>query len=139
MELVTVKTFNTELDARIFMVRLEGEGIECFLFDDNIVGVNPLFNIAVGGVKLKVKQTDVALVHEIIEDIQSSPYTDENGETICCPHCGSTDVMNNFASLSNFKNILALFTTFVFSLFPIYRNTVFRCNQCATEFKTKVR
>ena len=139
MELVTVKTFNTELDARIFMLRLEGEGIECFLFDDNIVGVNPLFNIAVGGVKIKVKQTDVTLVQEIIQDIQLSPYTDEKGEMICCPNCGSIDIMNDVATLSNFKNILAMFTAFVFSVFPIYRNTVFRCNQCATEFKTKVR
>ena len=52
MELITVKVFDSGIEAHILKARLESENIPCFIFDENIVTLNPLFNFAVGGIKL---------------------------------------------------------------------------------------
>lgn len=54
MELITLKTFDNSIEAHLMKSKLKSENIVCFLFDENIVGLNPVYNIAVGGIKLKV-------------------------------------------------------------------------------------
>ena len=46
--------------------KLESEGISCFLFDENIVNLNPLYNMAVGGIKLKINRNDITAATEIL-------------------------------------------------------------------------
>lgn len=61
MDLVTIAVFNTSVDAHLAMGRLEADGIECFLKDDNTIQINPLYNIALGGIKLQVVDADVEI------------------------------------------------------------------------------
>ncbi len=58
MQFKTLKTFDTAIEAYILKNRLEGEGISCFILDENIVTLNPLFNFAVGGIRLQVDEKD---------------------------------------------------------------------------------
>lgn len=54
MKLVVIKSFNDVLSAHLTKSMLESEGVLCFLQNEHIMGVNPFYNYAVGGVKLAV-------------------------------------------------------------------------------------
>jgi DNA-directed RNA polymerase subunit RPC12/RpoP len=137
MEHVTIKTFNNAIEAHILKNRLESEGITCFIRDENIVTVNPLYNYAVGGIKLDVQETDVERAIKILAEIEDAPFTDEADEVILCPKCGSDDLYANFTSMKDAKGILAAIAAFFFAVFPIYYKSVYRCKNCGHEFKKK--
>ena len=137
MELITIKTFDNAIEAHILKSRLESEGINCCLFDENIVSLNPLYNITVGGIKLKINKVDFEKTQEIIAEIDNTPLTNENDELIKCPNCESTDLYTGFKSMKGLKGILSVITSFLFMVFPIYFKTVYKCKNCGTEFKNE--
>ena len=47
------------MDAHLLLTRLESEGLECWLQDENTVTIYPVWTNAVGGIKLLVKKEDV--------------------------------------------------------------------------------
>lgn len=57
-EVVTIATFDNQIDAFVAMGRLEAEGIQATLADMHIVQMDVLYNIAVGGIKLQVHAAD---------------------------------------------------------------------------------
>jgi hypothetical protein len=85
---ITIRIFNLPIDAAVIRAKLEAEGIECFLENEIITQVNPLFSNAVGGVKLKVKESDVKDAIEILKE--GGYYSEE-----IPPH--------NFISNDNFR------------------------------------
>ena len=54
-ETVVLKVFSDSLAAGLAKSKLEEEGIECFLVEENVMGLNPL-----GGVELKIFSKDMA-------------------------------------------------------------------------------
>ena len=137
MELITVKVFDSGIEAHILKARLESEDIPCFIFDENIVTLNPLFNFAVGGIKLKVSRQNAERALSIIHEIEATPYVDENETSISCPKCASTDLMNDFKSMKSAGGVISAITSFFFFVFPIYYKSVYKCRACDTEFKVK--
>lgn len=57
-EIITLEAFFDPILAHIIKGRLEASGIPCFLADDVMIGVNPFYNAALGGVKLKIFARD---------------------------------------------------------------------------------
>jgi hypothetical protein len=137
MELVTLKVFDNAIDAHILKCKLESEDIACFIFDEHLVTMNPLYNLAVGGIKLKINLHDVARAKSIIREIENLPYTNNQEEIICCPKCASEDLYSNFKSIKNFKGIMASLISFFFIVFPIYYKSVYKCKKCNFEFTVK--
>ena len=135
MELITLKTFDNSIDAHILKARLENEGIDCYLFDENIVSLNPLYNITVGGIKLKINETNLCKAQEIILEIENTPLTNQKEEVIHCPNCHSTNLYLNHRSMKGISGILSAILAFILSIFPIYFKTVYRCKDCNFEFK----
>jgi hypothetical protein len=80
MELKTIYTSNIPVECYIIKGRLESEGLDCFIFDDNIIWVNPFRAVAVGGVKLKVPVDQVELAEMIMSFIEQDKLMDEHGE-----------------------------------------------------------
>lgn len=78
--LETIFSSNIPVDCHILKGRLETEGIDCFIFDENIVWVHPFKAVAVGAVKLKVPVEETQKANEIIDLIQSGELIDENGK-----------------------------------------------------------
>jgi len=68
-KLITVKTFTYPLDLAVVRGRLESEGIRCFVQDEMMAQVNPFYSNAIGGVKLQVRESDVARAVEILEEV----------------------------------------------------------------------
>ncbi len=95
--LIVIATFSQPMEAHLTKARLESEGVECFLDDELTVTTNWLLSNAIGGVKLKVKESDVEKAAEILQqepvDIDSIEF-DEDMETdedrLQCPKCNSS-------------------------------------------------
>lgn len=66
MNLLTVAVFDTMPDAHIALGRLQVEGIEAWLKDENLVQTDWLYAIAVGGIKLQVVAENAALAKQIL-------------------------------------------------------------------------
>lgn len=65
MSFITIRTFDRAIDAHLLKSKLESEGIECFLFDEHVISINPLYGIATGGIKLCVMAEDAERANRI--------------------------------------------------------------------------
>ena len=54
---VTVATFLNPVQADFARSILEMEGIECWLIDETLGNVAPFYSLAIGGVKLQVRES----------------------------------------------------------------------------------
>ena len=139
MSLITAKTFDNPIDAHLLRSKLENEGIQCFLFDENIVGINPLYNVTVGGIKLKILEEDVEKVKAILSEMEGRPFTDEEDKEIACPNCNSTAVISGLRSMKGFRGVLSAIASLLLTLYPFYYKSVYKCKACGREFKAESR
>ncbi len=65
--MITIATFDTLPDAYIALGRLQAEGIDCRLADEHLVQMDWLYSIAVGGIKLQVREQDAERALQILE------------------------------------------------------------------------
>lgn len=139
MALVTLQVFDNPIDAHVLKSKLESEGIQSVLFDENMVSLNPLFNITVGGIKLKISDTDLEQAQELLHTLNKTPHTDENDQEIKCPKCDSKELYTGFKSMKGIKGIFSAFVSFLLAVFPIYYKTVYKCKNCGEEFREAQR
>lgn len=66
--LITVRSFWNLLEAELAKGALEAAGIECFLFDDNMVRMDWFNANAIGGVKLRVDRGNVDDANRILDE-----------------------------------------------------------------------
>ncbi|MGA9853168.1 MAG: hypothetical protein WBR15_09575 [Gammaproteobacteria bacterium] len=65
-EYITIATYDKTIDAHIAMGRLAAEGIRALLFDDNMVQMDWLYSIALGGIKLRVTRADETSARRVL-------------------------------------------------------------------------
>jgi len=68
MELITLKIFNTEIEAEMLRIFLETNGVEAFVFGNIMANTFNLFNNTSEGVQLKVSENDFEKASELIVD-----------------------------------------------------------------------
>jgi DNA-directed RNA polymerase subunit RPC12/RpoP len=88
-KIVTIATFTYPLEARLSQAKLESEGIPSFVADENIVSANQFYSLAVGGVRLQVKESDAENALRILgmaQEVQSDLIEDSEER---CPGCHS--------------------------------------------------
>ncbi len=78
-------------EALIYKGKLESEGLEVFMQDNNTIDMDPLISNAIGGVKLFVKEDDRKKAELILSEI-SIFSLDDNGSLIKCVNCGAEKV-----------------------------------------------
>jgi Putative prokaryotic signal transducing protein len=93
-KLVTVGTFAAPWEARLALARLESEGIEAVVADEN---VGSLYGWGVvGGVKLRVREDEAARAAEVLASESPIPriylVTEEDALEPRCPTCRSEDI-----------------------------------------------
>lgn len=79
MALTTIHTSNTPVDCHILKGRLESEGIQTFIYDENLIWVSPFDAVAVGGVKLKVPEEQAPKARQVLELISKHMLVDNEG------------------------------------------------------------
>ena len=120
-------------EAIIYKGKLESEGIEVFIRDNNFVDTNPLYSNAVGGIKLFVKNEDFINAQKILSEI--SQYSlDENNELIKCPKCG-VEKVEMVTSISDIKSLVTFLFSIILTLIPFYINHKYKCQSCNFQFK----
>ena len=142
--LVTIATFNEATEAHILKGRLESEGILCFLGDEHIIGAQPFYSAAVGGVKLRVTEQDVEEAQAILsrihrgdnqfdyDTIELAPPMQEHTEEITCPRCGSDNVNEE----KHNKTVFSL--SYLLLGFPLpFLSRKFACYNCGNTWKGK--
>ncbi|HBR12233.1 MAG TPA: hypothetical protein DD740_08540 [Chryseobacterium sp.] len=68
MELITLRIFNTEVEAELLKAYLETNGIEAFVFGNILANTYNLFNNTSGGVQLKVAENDFEKANELMTE-----------------------------------------------------------------------
>jgi hypothetical protein len=125
--------------AHIIRTRLEANGIPCFIADENTIGANPLYNQAVGGVKLKIFERDAVRCEEILNaegDLHEQDHFEIDNETntyVVCPYCSSTNVIN-IAEDKN-KGEWPILNSIINLANPFQSQMNWRCNNCQREFE----
>lgn len=80
MDLLTLKVFDNATQAYVWKSKLESEGIICFIFDENMISINPHYTYLVGGIKLKIRGEDIIKAKKIL--------VEAGDETVrLCPSC----------------------------------------------------
>jgi hypothetical protein len=66
-DIVVLKIFNDSLAANFAQNKLREEGINSFLVDENVVGLNPL-----GGIEVKIFSRDLQKAKRILSEMKFS-------------------------------------------------------------------
>lgn len=132
--LVTIQTFTAPHEAQLAKGQLESCGIEAFVQDDHVVGIQPWYSMAVGGVKLLVFETDRAEALNILSS-NVSMVNDSNVETDMCPRCGSPDIGYDRDMGWGRRLVFSLFSLVLIGLPWILRSRTWRCNGCGHSWK----
>ena len=80
MTFKTIYISNIPIDCHILRGRLESEGIDSFIDDENMVWVHPFRAVAVGGVKLKVPSGQADHAMSILDAISENKLNDKDGD-----------------------------------------------------------
>lgn len=140
---VVYSTFYNPMEANIIKAKLEDSGFACFLADENVATLNPLYNQAIGGVKLIVFERDVeAINHLLAEDNSLGPDSPEElideeeptQEHAVCPKCGSKNVGYGMATEKKYSLWATILAFLTFST-PIKANKCNHCYDCGYEFE----
>src|SRR2546423_7796103 len=128
MDFAILQIFDNYIDAHIVMGRLQEEGINCWLKDENTVTIDPILTNAVGGIKLMVPEVQAERAFELLKQFRS-----EQQAHLKCSRCGSVNVelVTTPRKVSNWLGVLIglLFTNYALS-----GEKVYHCFDCGFEF-----
>lgn len=132
-EIITFETYYDPMLAQIVRTRLEDSDIPCFIADENLGTMYPLYNNAIGGIKLKIFARDLDKCKAILAEDNSANIDEfsqkEPDSQVNCPFCGSTDVKYTPAH----EHESGLFT----KLFSVLKSDgkPLHCNKCDKDFE----
>ncbi len=122
---IVLGSFEFLADLQVTKGKLESEGIETLLKDDNTASVEPFASNALGGIKLLVHKEDEERAKAIFDEIRTYA-TDDEGNLIVCPICGAQKCEVYYAR-----------NTIFYKLFPFLEPKKYKCNNC--NFLTKAK
>ncbi len=134
--IITFESYYDPMLAHIVRTRLEANGIKCFIADENTLGANPLYNQAIGGVKLKIFEQDMEKCRKILAtegDLHDKDHFEIDEETntyMVCPFCASTNVK----SITSDEDKGAL-DTLINLVSPFYTQNNWHCTNCQQDFE----
>lgn len=120
--------------AELARSKLESEGIECFLLDKYLIGINWLYSEALGGVKVHVKTEDAKQAEKILAEDESPllnhrdldfPELEQND---FCDSCGSSNL-----ELIKYSRISGALMLLHLPLF--FWGTRYKCKDCGKKKK----
>jgi hypothetical protein len=136
-KIVTLERYYDSMLAEIIRARLEANGIDCFIADQHTIGANPLYNQAIGGVKIKVFERDIEKCREILAEPETLTLNDEllAEDATTCPYCNSTNVSYGPATERKVSWITALLS-FSFLGYPFFAaRKSWHCFNCQHDFE----
>ncbi len=139
-KIITLEQYYDPMLAHIMRTKLEDNGIPCFIADDNIISANPVFNNAVGGIKLKIFERDLERSREVLAqdgDLHKQDHFEIDEEThspVICPYCGSSNVRFGPATERKAHWLVALVSALL-AVLPFYARKAWHCFNCQRNFE----
>ncbi len=128
MEFKTIQTYDNYVSAHIAMGKLEEEGINCWLKDENTVTIDPILTNAIGGIKLMVATEQAERAVTILRVLER-----EHKALNPCPKCGSQNV--DFVSTPRkASNWASAFIGLFITSFAVPVEKVNHCFDCGNEY-----
>lgn len=138
---IVYATYYSPIEANIIKSRLEDSEFACFLADENISTISPLYNQAVGGIKLIVFERDVEAINDLLtqdSSIQNEPeineYTPEETIGVTCEKCNSINVGYGLATKPKPRSWLKIVSFLLFYM-PVMADKCYHCYNCGYEFE----
>jgi len=119
-----LRSFDNYLYANILLSRLKEDGFDCYLKDENTVTIDPLLSPAIGGMKLMVREEDLARASTLLEHIEV-----EYLATIPCPNCGKP-ALHRVKKVSKPKNFFSAMLTQLATGSTRQERIFYRCANC---------
>lgn len=129
MNFIVAQVFTNYIDANIMMGRLEEEGINCWLKDENTVTIDPILTNAVGGIKLMVADSQAERAFELLRQFRS-----EQKSFLKCRRCGSSNV-ELVTTPRKASNWIGAIIGFVLMNLALSGDKVYHCFDCGFEFE----
>lgn len=139
-KIITLGSYYDPMLAHIIRTRLEANGIPCFIADENTIGANPLYNQAIGGVKLKIFEHDLEKCRALLAtegDLHEQDHFEIDDETntyVLCPYCASNNV-SNISETEKESRPSAFLNSFLNLVNPFYTQKNWHCNNCDRDFE----
>ncbi len=130
--LIEIANYQYSSEAYLFKGKLESEGIEVFLQNENTINTDPLLSNALGGVKLFVNSEDVLQSRQILDSIPEYSV-DDKGELLSCPNCGSQKIIMT-TTIKDIKSFLAFIYGLLTLSMPLFSKQKYKCESCSFEF-----
>jgi Zn finger protein HypA/HybF involved in hydrogenase expression len=131
MDFVLLQSFDNYIDAHIVLAKMEEEGIQCWLKDENTVTLTPIFNNVVGGIKLMVAKEQLERATALLNH-----FDNEKKNKFSCPRCGSHNI--ELIAARKPLNILGALVTWLTGSYAMSTDNVWHCFNCDEEFKEPV-
>ncbi len=121
-----VAIFTKIHEAYLARGRLQSEGIDSVIFDEYLVGIQPLYSVAIGGIKLAVKESDIQEANVILGlHIQEQQSIFEANMQMC-PNCHSSNIRSGFG----FHSITAFVLMILFGMMGLLLYKKRKCYNC---------
>ena len=125
---VIIGTYPEATAAHLARARLDAQGIESWLVDENVASVYPFYSLAIGGVKLAVREVDAAAAASAIQALDATELHRYQQSLYQCPMCGSKKVGENYMRFA----WLLLLTLLTFGLYLTLFYRRHRCLDCGS-------
>jgi hypothetical protein len=93
--IVTVAKFLQPMEAHLFRSRLEADGIDAFVADENMANIQLYLSPVLGGLRVQVHESDAETAREILRDLERAESEEERTateDTPICPACQSSNL-----------------------------------------------
>ncbi len=137
-QIITFETYYDPMLAHIIRTRLEDGGVKCFI-DDSGMTLNPIYNRAGAGIKLKIfasdKEKSLAILSapEALRDIEHTETDPETDNLVICPYCASSNIQYGMPHQK--KHALSkFFSSFFAVLTPFADDKPWHCLNCQRNF-----
>jgi hypothetical protein len=127
MNTIILKTFESATEAHLARIRLEDEGISCFVANENFSALMPnYFGMMGSGIQLVVFENDAQKALQVLS-------TNDSLIESICPNCKSNLIEYGMGKTGLTKWLIALMSLLAF--IPLSNITRVRiCKECQTEF-----
>ena len=134
-KIITLESYYDPMLAQIIKGRLEANEIPCFLADELTISVNPLYNQALGGVKIKIFARDEERCRKLLaEDIDLPDTAVKTDDT--CPFCNSHNI-SYVPSAKKRSNWVVMLISLLMAIYPFYQKKSWHCFDCGEDFSKK--
>lgn len=106
-KLITLTTYTYITETYVLVAKLEAEGIQCHIPNENFISTRPFLSNAVGGLDVQVPEKDLAKAKEILRTIEAAyqipeALKDYKKVLVYCPKCENTNVFRKKGSFFSF-------------------------------------